>query len=506
MMRWQLNILTVTILSLGLAAKAQDSSLVPLIKEQTSAVVEIRDELYASPALRAYQRQNSYAQLAASFRRYTQNLYLQQEGSGKQTFTVHSETYQKYSKDLTLWGNAYYNSQQTYNVKFNETADYNIVYPYVMADTIGGDLKSETYAFAGGLAKAVGDYQLGLTVGYRGLQSYRDRDPRPKNISSELNLGLAASRKVFNRYALAFDLKGTKYSQKNTLDFVSELGQPLVYHDAGLGVYNKLLSGSLTSAWYNGLGYGADINISPLSYKGLFGGLTLHHSNLKKVTGKSQGNDVYDSGEIHEQIFGGNAGYLLETGKHHFIARATVQSVKRKGIEAIFDIKDAQAGIIKISEAPRFVHQYSTYGLRTVYGQTGGIIDWYTGLEGSLEDHEQRYALPDREMLYQHFSAGTDITLRKQLGTTILTLTANIQRQENLSNSYYWSDADPKTAIYSMLNNNFAYLAASRTSYGSSIRVDFPLSEKLSCYLKAAYDVSTTIEKKAFNILAAFQF
>ena len=155
-MHWQLNIFTFTILSLSLTAKAQDSTIAPLVKEQTSAVVELRDDIYASPALRAYQRQNNYAQLAASFRRYTQHLYLQQEGRGNQNFTVHSETYQKLPKGLTLWGNAYYSSQRLYNVKFNETADYNIVYPYVMADSIGGDMKAETYAFTGGIAKEIG--------------------------------------------------------------------------------------------------------------------------------------------------------------------------------------------------------------------------------------------------------------------------------------------------------------------------------------------------------------
>ncbi|RFS25091.1 hypothetical protein DVR12_07865 [Chitinophaga silvatica] len=505
-MYWQSNILAIIILGFSLTAKAQDSTIVPLVKEQTSAVVELRDDIYTSPSLRVYQRQNTYSQLATSFRKYTQNQYLQQEGSGNQTFTVYSETYQKYPNSLTIWGNAYYNSQQLYNVKFNETADYHLVYPYVMADSVGGNLKAETYAFSGGMAKEIGRYQLGFNIDYRGLQSYRDRDPRPKNISSEINLALSASRKISDKYALALDITGTKYNQTNKLTFVSELGQPLVYHDAGLGVYNQLLSGSLTSAWYNGTGYKIGLTISPVSYQGFFGGAILQNSTIRKKTSKLQGVEVYDAGEIQEQIVSANTGYLLEKDKHQFIIKATAQSVKRKGIEAIFDVRDSEVGIYKISSAPRYLHQYEIYNLRGVYGRTGGVIDWYAGLEGSWEDHQQKYALPDREMAYQHANVNADLTLRKQLGSTLLTLTGNIQRKENLSNNFFWGNIDSKTAIYSMLNSNFTYLTTSTTGYGGSIRIDFPVTKKLACYLKAAYDVKTSIEKQSFNILAAFQF
>jgi hypothetical protein len=506
MMNWQHKIFTIAFLGLSVIAQAQDSTIVPLVQEQTSAVVGIRDQIYASPALKVYQRQFNYSLLNASFRHVSQDQYVQQEGSGQQSFTVSSETYLKNTKTLTLWGNAYYNNQQLYKVNFNETADYHLVYPYVMADSIGGDLKAETYAFSGGLAKAVGLYQLGFNVGYRGLQSYRDRDPRPKNISSEINIDLAISRKIRTKYAIALDVSGTKYNQKNKLNFVSELGKPMVYHDAGLGVYNKLLSGSLLSAWYTGTGYGASLKISPLTYQGAFIGANYHRTDLKKRTSKSEGIDIFEAGKIQESTFGGNAGYLYEKDRHHFIVQGTATMVKRKGIEAIFDIRDAEVSIKKISEAPRYLHQYDTYNFKSVYGVTGGYIDWYLGVEATYQDHLQRYAEPDREMSYQTLVAGGNITLRKQLGKQLLTLTGKLLRQENLNNSYYWNDVSHETAIYSMLNSNFAYLTASSLNYGGSARIDFPINKKLSCFIKAEYNGRTTIGRQDFNIMTAFQF
>ena len=32
---------------------------------------------------------------------------------------------------------------------WNENADYDVIYPYVAADSVGGDMKFENYAFQG---------------------------------------------------------------------------------------------------------------------------------------------------------------------------------------------------------------------------------------------------------------------------------------------------------------------------------------------------------------------
>jgi hypothetical protein len=38
---------------------------------------------------------------------------------------------------------------------WNENADYDVIYPYVAADSIGGDMKFENYTFSGGYAKSL---------------------------------------------------------------------------------------------------------------------------------------------------------------------------------------------------------------------------------------------------------------------------------------------------------------------------------------------------------------
>lgn len=38
---------------------------------------------------------------------------------------------------------------------WNENADYDVIYPYVAADSVGGDMKFENYAFSGDMQKCL---------------------------------------------------------------------------------------------------------------------------------------------------------------------------------------------------------------------------------------------------------------------------------------------------------------------------------------------------------------
>lgn len=102
-----------------------------------------------------------------------------------------------------IWGNAYYHNGERKNVQWNESADYELIYPYVMADTIGGDIKSETYFFEGGYAASHGRWTFGGEFSYRALLEYRDVDPRPRNSIADLQGKAGASYQFNKRYAVA---------------------------------------------------------------------------------------------------------------------------------------------------------------------------------------------------------------------------------------------------------------------------------------------------------------
>ena len=93
----------------------------------------------------------------------------------------------KLSDRTRLWGNARYTTGKETGVVWNETADFELLYPYVMADSFGGDLSLQEYAFTGGYSGRAGKFTWGIEGSYRAALEYRNRDPRPKNIVSDLD-------------------------------------------------------------------------------------------------------------------------------------------------------------------------------------------------------------------------------------------------------------------------------------------------------------------------------
>ncbi|MCD8317749.1 MAG: hypothetical protein LUC45_02320 [Paraprevotella sp.] len=106
---------------------------------------------------------------------------------------IEADSYLRLSPSTTVWGEASYRNGKRRAVKWNSTADYLLLYPYVMADSVGGDLTCEQYTFDGGWAWQNGRFAIGAEVSFRAEHEYRTIDPRPRSIVTELNALVGAS-------------------------------------------------------------------------------------------------------------------------------------------------------------------------------------------------------------------------------------------------------------------------------------------------------------------------
>src|SRR5690606_38011296 len=177
------------------------------IKERMDISRTFRNTLYESPALRPFQYQQSLTPIELSYFSDNKDRYTLQRGSGDQGFRFNTESYQKEAfPNITLWGEASYESKKIQDLKFNETSDFEVVFPYLTADSVGGDLNSEMYQFSGGMAKEIGKWVIGGEAGYRANLSHRKVDPRPENNSSNLHVGLGASYQILSQYLLSANL------------------------------------------------------------------------------------------------------------------------------------------------------------------------------------------------------------------------------------------------------------------------------------------------------------
>ena len=188
---------------------------------------------------------------------------VQAEGNGQRTGLVEVKAFIR-KRNQSLWGSARYEGGLKMGRKWSETSDYHLLYPYVMGDTVGGDLKSECYAFAGGYSHRKGKYTLGVEASYEAVIEHRNADPRPKNLSGKLYISLGAARQINNNYAVGISVLAHKYKQTNDLQFYNELGVPNIYHFTGLGTDYYRFRGAKGSAFYKGRSFGGSIGLIPL--------------------------------------------------------------------------------------------------------------------------------------------------------------------------------------------------------------------------------------------------
>ena len=142
-------------------------------------------------------------------------------------------------KNRKLWGQAYYRNGVKRNVVWNETSDYDWVYPYVLGDSVGGDLRCEEYYFAGGYAREYARVTWGGTLDYRAAVEFRNIDPRPKNVVGELNASLGISLRTKTHYGIGISAFATKYKQSNEIKTVRIIRENLLAEISGSLLINK---------------------------------------------------------------------------------------------------------------------------------------------------------------------------------------------------------------------------------------------------------------------------
>lgn len=460
---------------------AQDSILFSQrIAENISPFTSKKEEIYKSPALRPYYRLTNYSSLAVNLERTDKDLYLRQEGSGNDGLKINSESFLKDLKGTTLWGKANYINNKVKNVNYNETLDYQYVYPYVMADTVGGNLTAETYYFGGGLSKKIGALRYGIDGGFKGIQSFRDVDPRPKNISADIHISASAAKEFSNGKAFSLDLNLQKYKQNNSLDFVNELGFPLVYHDTGLGVYNELLAGTRMQAYYKGLRLGAQLNFLPTNLEGIALQVGYSRFNLgKELSSIADKVSAIEEDQAHILV-----AFNRKINRHNYLFKLRGSYTKRNGTEAVF-ANIGQASLYKVDEGVRYENVQLNLDLNAVYHTTIKDMNFYLGLETSFNEVKENYISPDRFLNYQRVNYSGFISIVKPIRTTLVNLAIKAGAVQRLNSSFSWIGLNRERGMFEMLNANYAYLSSSSKVVSTTLRVDFPLTNKLSAFTKA---------------------
>lgn len=167
-------------------ADLKPDSILTCVERNDGSTQRLVSLAWHNPAMRPLERDFSISSVSGSFKRNADSEAIDpQVGSKSTRWAFDADSYIKY-KNSTLWGLASYHNGKDRDVKWNETSEIWNVYPYVMGDSTGGDIKTEVYSFAGGYAATSGRLTWGCSMGYTAGLYYRAVDPRPRNVTGNL--------------------------------------------------------------------------------------------------------------------------------------------------------------------------------------------------------------------------------------------------------------------------------------------------------------------------------
>lgn len=267
-----------------------------------------------------------------------------QLGSGQTLGRFSAETFQRIGRNAAVHGDASFTFGKIREVRWNNCADFHLVGPYILGDSVGGDLSRKAYTFSGAYAAAAGRWSWGAGAGYRAQIDYRGHDPRLRIIVSDLDITAGGSYS-FSKVRIGVSAGLRVYNQTSDLKFYNPLNDIRTYALTGLGSFYPRFSGnSSENTAYQGIGWNAGMQLRLPSADSM--------SQRRAPAGFSCSADLFASGitisEILRDInnltlartanltFGGNVRIVRGFGSWSAGAEISAHHRSKEGTENLF--------------------------------------------------------------------------------------------------------------------------------------------------------------------------
>ena len=338
---------------------------------------------------------------------------VREEGKGLSEGQIHITTLVRLDSLSAVRGRVRYVNGVKRDVLWNSSSDWSMIYPYIMADTVGGTLRKEEYAFSGGYTARRDRFHWGVEGAYRALHEFRQADPRPRNIVSDLNLTGSAGWRAVPGYVLDATLAYRRYSQTQNMTFLNARGKnTAILHLTGIGSHFARFSGA-TDANMNTRYAGTGVTVAaawiPLRENGW--NAVVSYSLLDIIHYLPNQNEVPYT-ELYTRETDIRFQYLSRGEDLAWRAGAFARYQWRIGQESILD--NGAAGYIReLARADMFHSGKLAAGL-------DGLLQWRK--RWSLEARavytlrEENYAYPLRLLAHSGLWAGLDAAYRRQSG------------------------------------------------------------------------------------------
>ncbi len=471
---------------LPFCVKAQDSlSLYPNIYNRLDPVRTFNETYYYNPANMSDYSNYSFNDIQLNHYQNNKKNYLLQEGNASHTTAFKASSYKKQKNNQTIWGSASYQNTQLKNIQWNNNLDLDRIGPLVFADSVGGKTNVQTYHFTGGYNKSFTKFSWGAQMDYQAALSYKTKDPRPKNTTSNLNAGVGANYLLGSQYKAGFYAGINRYIQTSTIAFSSEVQKAALYHMNGLGNYNFYFS-SRTNKWV----YVDLVQQYQVSLGTTDNSLAFNAGILKGKLTKDTfiNNPSYEINRLSKNSYFFNILKTFELSDNIKIgAKVDYQSTEKTGTEIYYTNN---------TDILQKLLEKDNYHFKTneVKGQL--FFQYHTDRSNLtiIPYFDQQEITENRSdngvfQIFNYQYIGSQVTYLQQLNAkNMISLQADIyQRSVNKSNKNF--SALTKTSVTNWLTNDYNVLSSSILSIESSLRYDVKIDQKTSLYSIFAFDL-----------------
>lgn len=393
-----------------------------------------------NPALAGLLRPHSLTVLGLDYGHMRRDSIIDpQSGKGLNRFGMGASTYTRAGKSMVLQGHASYHRQEQKQVVWNETSDYAMIYPYLSADSIGGDLQGEIYDFGGAYSDRRGSLLWGAALDYTAGLYWRSVDPRPRNVTSNLRARAGIAYSLSHRAVLGLALRYTRYKQTSSIAFASEMGVDKVYHLIGLGLQYQRWGGLGLSTHYNANLWGLSLDLRPDGLEGTGASASFSYDGMAMDVLLTDLNKL-PMAHISTYRFGAKAGWSWTKGYSRRSIVAYGATSLRQGTENIFG--DPAGSIYpQIGSLNMYRHRLYDAGIEGLWTQRHGAYGVLTArLASGYHRSSELYISPRQKMSVERWRTALEVSATAALkGKTLGHLAAGAEVSPVLSSSYEYT-------------------------------------------------------------------
>ncbi len=494
------NFLILSFIGLALVAHAQQKDDVApkheVLAEHLSMSNDAMLSAWDNPALMEMAYKTSLTQFGVALDRLERSEpFVLQKGTGHTLTSIKVDTYLRLSAGSAVWGKASYMTGMKRGIKWNSVADFDLLEPDILGDTVGGDTRTEQYVFEGGYASRINRWRVGGEMLFRAEQEYRKVDPRMRSIVTDLTLRTGVSREL-GENNLGLSVEGNIYRQTGSVDFYKPLGSVPEYQMLGLGAVYSRFSGDINDLFFKGGGIKVHADLMP-NGNGVFSTLRVsqhHYERVARLLNSLPLSTLYNK-EASVRV-----GWR-HSSKLNYAVWADFKYNRRTSDQHLAGTSSSQIYPV-IADLTMYKNKILATSLTALVGHQAKI-GWNVKAQIGYLNNKQEFVYPHRSMRYEHaYGELTGQIITNVSKSWSLTGTAGVSYFGRISRNLVLPLADMEPHFIEMLNHNYRFMSADFASASMLMRADYHFARsRFSIFAQAGYCYTHSSEREHQNNL-----